>query len=216
MKNVLSFLSDLTAHNNRDWMTENKSRYQEARKEFSALIANLITGISVFDPGIGDLEPKDCLFRINRDVRFSKDKSPYKTNFGAAMTEGGRHSPNPTYYLHVQPGHSFLAGGMYMPQPENLKKIRQEIDYNPEELKKIVGKKAFKQVFGEITGDRLKTAPKGYPKDHPNIELLQLKSFIVMHNLDDAELESDDFAESVISKFKVMHPFNEYLSVAIS
>ncbi len=216
MKEVLNFLQDLSANNNREWMHANKKRYEGAKSDFHNIIGQLIEGIGRFEEGVQGLTPKDCAFRLNRDIRFSKDKSPYKTNFGAAIMEGGKKSPNPTYYIHIQPGQSFIAGGIYMPEAENLKKIRQEIDYNPEELKKVVEGKNFKEIFGTMTGEQLKTAPKGYPKDHPNIELLRFKSFLVSKNLTDREVLAKDFVQSIISDFEVVHPFNQYFAVAIS
>ena len=216
MNEVFEFLAELAEHNNRDWMQANKPFYERAKSTFKGLITELLAGINAFDASVEGLEPKDCIFRINRDIRFSKDKNPYKTNFGAAMMEGGKKTGNPTYYIHLQPGKSFVAGGVYMPEAESLKKIRQEIDYNPEELKKIVEADSFKQAFGKITGESLKTAPKGYPKDHPNIELLRMKSFLVVHDLTDAEVLSGGFVAEALDYFKIIHPFNEYLSVAIS
>jgi uncharacterized protein (TIGR02453 family) len=215
MKRILAFLSDLTDHNDRDWMTANKKYYQEAKKAFEEQVNELIEGISGFDEELVGLAPKDCIFRINRDIRFSKDKSPYKTNFGAAMTPGGKKNPLPTYYIHVQPGNSFLAGGMYMPQPAELAKIRQEIDYNAGELKKIVEDSDFQKTWGQLTGEELKTAPKGYPKDHPNIDLIRKKSFIVVKNLSNEELLTDQFTQEAIRMFKILYPFNQYLSVAV-
>jgi uncharacterized protein (TIGR02453 family) len=216
MKEIFDFLKDLTNHNDRDWMVQNKKRYESAKKTFEVVVKDLITGISAFEPKVGELKPKDCIFRLHRDVRFSKNKAPYKTNFGAAINEGGRKAPNPTYYIHLQPGNSFIAGGVYMPQSEALKKIRQEIDYNPGELKKVIEHKEFAKTWGPLTGESLKTAPQGYPKDHPNIELLRLKSFIVMNELNDDFFYQDDFVEQVVDRYKVLSPLNEYLSVAMS
>ena len=146
MKEVFSFLKDLSANNDREWMQSNKKRYENARKEVSTFVAQLIESIGEFDSGIVGLQPKDCLFRINRDIRFSKDKRPYKTNFGAAITEGGKKLPNPTYYIHMEPGKSMMACGIYMPEADTLKKIRQEIDYNAGELKKIIDNPTFKKA----------------------------------------------------------------------
>lgn len=216
MEHVIDFLKDLAVNNQREWMQENKRRYEVAKKEFKEIIASLISGIAEFDESVQGLEPKDCIFRINRDIRFSKDKSPYKTNFGAAMMEGGKKTGNPTYYLHIQPGKSFVAGGVYMPEAENLKKIRQEIDYNPQELRDIVKDEQFKKVFGQMTGESLKTAPKGYPKDHPNIDLLRMKSFLVTRDMSDKEVLSKNFIPKITEMYQVMHPFNQYFSVAMS
>lgn len=210
------FLKSLGQNNNKEWMDENRAVYKEAREEFIAFVDTIIQGMQVFDPGLAGLRGKDCIFRINRDIRFSNDKRPYKSNFGAAISEGGRHSENPSYYLHVQPGENFIGGGIYMPGGELLKKIRQEVDYNPEELKKIVADPIFKKAYGEIRGEKLKTAPKGYPKDHPNIEFLKLKSYVVMHKLDDSEVKTDGFEAKCLDYFKIMKPFNDYLAVAVS
>ncbi len=216
MKEIFSFLSDLAAHNNKEWMDENRDRYESCREEFKGIVTNLIAGIGSFDESVVGLAPKDCIFRINRDIRFSKNKDPYKTNFGAAITPGGKRTANPTYYLHVEPGKSMMACGVYHPDAENLKKIRQEIDYNAGELKKIVENPAFAETFGPIRGDALKTAPKGYPKDHPNLELLKFKDFIAWKSIDDKFFFKDGFEEALISRFKVSYPFNQYLAVAIS
>lgn len=214
--NCLSFLEQLSVHNTKEWMDANKNWYQESKQEFIDFISEVLIGIGKFDKSVIDLEAKKCIFRINRDVRFSNNKDPYKTNFGAAMGEGGRHAGNPIYYFHLQPERSFLAGGLYMPEAETLKKIRQEVDYNPGDLKKIVGQPDFIKTFGQIQGEKLKTAPKGYPKEHPNIELLQLKSFIVVHDFKNEDLRSNDFLNTSLQMYEMIKPFNDYLSVAIS
>lgn len=216
MKNVMAFLSELDRNNHKEWMEENRKWYLDAKSEFHLLVDELIMGIATFDSSISGLSSKECTFRINRDIRFSKDKRPYKNNFGAAIQEGGKKSVNPTYYIHLQPGESMIAGGCYMPAPPELAKIRQEIDYNAAELREIVKKKDFQKTFGKIQGEALKTAPKGYPKDHPNIELLRLKSFIVMDKLSDDEVLAEDFISHVLEDFEIMHPFNRFLSVAVS
>lgn len=215
-KNILNFLTELDKHNTKEWMDANKSWYQECRADFLEFVEGVIQGVAQFDESIGDLKAHKCIFRINRDVRFSKNKNPYKTNFGSAMGEGGRNSGNPIYYFHLEPGNSFIAGGLYMPEAESLKKIRQEIDYNPEELKKIASDKAFLDAFGSIQGETLKTAPKGYPKDHPNIELLRHKSFILVRDLSEQDIASPDLSAHIVKHYALMKPFNDYLSVAIS
>ena len=213
---TFDFLKALAKNNTREWVQENKKNYTKAKDEFAAFIEQIIQEIAAFDDSVQGLQPKECIFRLNRDVRFSKDKSPYKLHFGAAIMEGGRKSPNPTYYLHIEPGKSFLAGGIYMPEAESLKKIRQEIDYNPSELKDIVSANSFVNTFGKMTGEQLKTAPKGYPKDHPNIELLRFKSFLASRELKDAQVLDPGFSSKVIEDFKVLYPFNRYFAVAIS
>jgi len=217
LKLVLDFLDELSVNNNKEWMDAHRGQYEEAKGEFKQLISHLLGELTFIDEGLQGLSPKDCIFRINRDIRFSKDKSPYKNNFGAYMSEGGKKSPNAGYYLHVQPrGESFIGGGMYHPDTDTLAKVRQEIDYNAAELKNIVSGEHFKKYYSTIQGDMLKKAPKGYPTDHPNIELLKLKDYIVIHKLSDEELTAPDFKERALEMFGAMEPFVRYLNVAIS
>lgn len=213
---ALDFLKDLAQHNHKEWMDEHKKRYLQAKENVIELVSEILGEISKFDPGVGQLEPKKTLFRINRDIRFSKNKDPYKTNFGAFLVEGGKNSGKPGYYLHLQPGNNFLGGGIYQPQSEILAKVRQEIDYNGNELRAIVEEKKFKDTYGEPFGeDRLKTAPKGYPKDHENLDLLQLKHYIFMRNASDKEVTSKGFVSSVASYYQTLYPFNQFLSKAL-
>ncbi len=214
---ILDFLKKLQNNNSKEWMDANRAEYETARDAFKEIVSALLGEIIRFDEDLAGLTPKDCIFRINRDIRFSKDKTLYKNNFGAAMSEGGRRSPNAVYYLHLQPhNESFIAGGIYKPDNEHLAKIRQEVDYNPEELKKIVTAPDFKNHFGEMQGEKLSRPPKGYPADHPNVELLKLKSFIVLHKLTDEEVISENFIPETIRMFQILQPFNRYLNVAIS
>ena len=215
MKEILDFLSELKDHNTREWMEANKKTYHYARDSFKDVVKDVLQGISKFDPSVDGLEPKDCIFRLNRDIRFSKDKSPYKLNFGAAMGRGGRKSEYAGYYLHVMPGNNFIGGGIYMPQAEVLRKIRQEIDYNAEDLLKVIADKNFKKVFGDIQGDALKTAPKGYPKDHPHINLIKQKSFIFLNTVSDSEVKKSDFVESTAAKYQTLKPFLDFLNTAM-
>ena len=216
-KTIFNFLSEIKENNNREWMDANKKVYLEAKGAFVSITESLINGVAGFDESLIGLEPKQSIFRINRDIRFSKDKSPYKTNFGAYMVPGGKKSGNAGYYLHLQPGdESFIAGGVYMPQAENLTKIRQEIDYNVSELKTITEAPKFMEFFGAIEGEKLKKAPKGYPIDHPNLELLKLKSFLVIHKVKDSQVLKTGFIDYVLTVFKAMEPFNSYLNVAMS
>jgi uncharacterized protein (TIGR02453 family) len=158
------------------------------------------------------LEAKDCVFRINRDIRFSNDKTPYKTNLGASISPGGKKSLSAGYYFHLQPGASFLAGGMWQPPAPQLSAVRQEIDYNTPEFKKIINNKDFKKYFGALSDeDKVKTAPKGYDKTHPEIEILKLKSFIVVHDLKDKEVLSKDFLQHATAVFKALHPLDLFL-----
>ncbi|MDH5476507.1 MAG: DUF2461 domain-containing protein [Cyclobacteriaceae bacterium] len=214
---ILIFLNQIAANNTREWMEANKKSYHEARDTFVGITKSLIEEISAFDEGLQGVDPKKSIFRLNRDVRFSKNKAPYKTNFGAFMMEGGKKAGNAGYYLHLQPGNeSFIAGGVYMPEADKLAKIRQEIDYNGSELKKIVSQSVFEKTFGQIQGDKLKRAPKGYSLDHPNIELLKLKSYLALHKVDDKTVLDKDFLNYIIDVFKKMAPFNYFLNVALS
>src|SRR3546814_892993 len=169
---TFSFLRQLAENNNRDWFAANKSIYLDARADTEMFTASLIGEASRFDPTLAGLAPKDCLFRIYRDTRFSKDKTPYKTHMGLWLCPEGRNANGPGYYLHIAPGGSFLAGGYWMPEATHLKAIRQEIDYNSGELKRIINAPSFRKLYkGLDTEHSLKTAPQGYPKDHPEIEL---------------------------------------------
>ena len=215
MKEILSFLNGLQKNNTREWMEANKSNYLSSKKQFEDIISSLIDNIAAFDPHIIGTEPKKCIFRLHRDVRFSKDKRPYKENMGGFINKDGRKGMDGGYYIHIQPGQSMLAGGIYMPPSDILKKIRQEIDYNPDGLIKFMKSSDFKKYFGTFEGDRLKKAPKGYSPDHPNIELLRLKSYIVVHRIEDAELLKPGFLENTTRVFKAMLPLNNYIRTAL-
>lgn len=212
---TFKFLKDLAKNNNKEWFTANKKRYEEAKGDFEAFVTDLIKQIAKFDPAIGNLEAKKCIFRIYKDIRFSKDKTPYKINMGANFSA----SPSKIhdmagYYIHVEPGKSFLAGGAYMPQTPWINNIRQEIDYNTKEFKKIITASSFTKNFKELQGEKLKTAPKGFPKDHPELGLLQYKSFLMMHNCDDKLVQSDGYMKHVTDVYKSMKPLNDFLNRA--
>ncbi|MGI9550150.1 MAG: DUF2461 domain-containing protein [Aurantibacter sp.] len=218
-KNTLKFLKDLKANNNRDWFMANKPRYETAKKEFEEFMDNLLMEIAKFDPSIGHHKGKDTIFRIYRDVRFSKDKSPYKTHMGAHVTSAAKKSEihsRAGYYIHIGPGESMLAGGAYMPQGSWLKGIRNEIAHNAKAFKKILNSKSFKEYFGEFEGEQLKTAPRDFPKDHPEIELLRYKSFLATHKCKDADVTSPDFLKHAGKTFKALYPFDQFLNEAIN
>ena len=212
---TFKFLKDLSKNNNKEWFTANKKRYEVAKADFEAFVTDMVKNMAKFDPPIGNLEPKKCIFRIYRDTRFSKDKTPYKSNMGANFSV----SPSKIhdyagYYIHIEPGKSFLAGGAYEPQSPWINNIRQEIDYNTKEFKKIISAAPFKKNFGEIKGDKLKTVPKGFPKDHPELSLLQYKSFLLVHDVDDKLVTSDGFMKHLVDVYKSMKPFNDFLNRA--
>lgn len=219
MEKTIAFLKAIQKNNNKEWFDANKDKYLAAKEEYEVLVDQLIKGLSKFDKQVpASMKAKDCTFRIYKDVRFSKDKTPYKTNMGASMNPGGKKSLVAGYYFHMEPGgKSFLAGGVYMPEPAILQAIRQEIDYNPEPLLKVLKSAGFKKYFNGLDGeDKLKTAPKGFEKDHPQLELLKNKHFVVSHYLDDKELSSKNLADTVLGGFKAMHPFLMYLREAVS
>jgi len=213
----ISFLKKLKNNNNKDWFTENKEVYLEAKEEFEVFIQKLIGELAKIDKGIDPgLSAKSCVFRIYKDVRFSKDKTPYKTNFGASINPGGKKSMAAGYYFHLQPGNAFIAGGNYMPMPDQLQAIRQEIDYNGDKLAKIISAKEFKTFFkGLDEEDKLKTSPKGFDKEHKHLELLKLKSFIAFHKIDDKKLASNSFLRDTIKGYKAMLPLNQFLREAM-
>lgn len=214
-KSTLTFLSDLKIHNEREWFSKNRSRYEEARRNFESFVQAIIDEIVKFDPIYKGLEAKSCVFRINRDTRFAHDKSIYKTNFGAFMVRGGKKNGDrfPGYYFHIEPGSSFVAGGAYVPPAPWLNAIREKIDENADGLLRIVNNKDFKMLFGELDGEKLKTAPKGYPRDHPHIELLKFKSFLAYRAISDRELTSKDCFDVAVSAFRAMKPLHDYLTV---
>ncbi|HZY78006.1 MAG TPA: DUF2461 domain-containing protein [Cyclobacteriaceae bacterium] len=217
MDKILKFLKAVGKNNNRDWFEKNKPTYLEAKESFDDFLEALHKDLLKFDEGLAGLNPRKLAFRIYRDVRFSKDKRPYKTNMGAGFSPHGKMEQEPGYYLHIEPGKSFIAGGLYMPDPANLARIRQEIDYNAPRLLKILNDKKFKAFYkGLDEWDKLKTMPKGYAKDHPHIELLKNKSFIVTHMFTDAEVANKNFRKKVAEACKLMKPFNDYLTEAIA
>jgi len=215
MKDVLTFLEGIQRNNSKEWMEAHKEDYLKAKLQFEDIIKQLIEKISDFDQHIVGAEPKKCIFRLYRDIRFSKDKRPYKENMGGFINRDGRKGIDGGYYLHLQPGKSMLAGGVYMPPSDILKKIRQEIDYNPKSLITYIISPDFKKYFGSFEGDRLKKAPKGYDPDHPNIELLKLKYYIVVNRIKDKDVLSSDFLNHALRVFKAMKPLNDYIRTAL-
>ncbi len=212
METILKFLKQLANNNRKEWFDENRKTYEIAKGEFETILTSVIEKSILNDKLLMGLEAKKCMFRINKDVRFSKDKSPYKLNMGASINPGGKKSMIPGYYIHIEPGKSFLAGGTWQPMPEVLAAIRQEIDYNSKEFRKILAAKEFKTYFKTLSDDdKLKTSPKGYEKTHPDIDLLQHKSFIVVHDLTDEQVMNKNFPSYAAKMFKAMLPLNSFL-----
>ncbi len=214
---TLQFLKDLKTNNTKEWFAENKKRYEQAKANFEEFVDELIKRIATFDPSIAHHTAKSTVFRIYRDVRFSKDKSPYKTHMGAHITMAHKKSDIHTksgYYFHIGPGESMLAGGAYMPEGDWLKNIRQEIDYNGAALTAIISNDPFKKYFGELEGESLKKMPKGYPEDHPFIELLKKKSFLATHQVSDKLVTSPDFLEHCAEVYAALKPLGDFLNEA--
>ena len=215
---ILKFLKTLAKNNNREWFDKNKPKYLEAKDHFDQFVAKLVTELIEYDQSLAGLNPKKITFRIYRDIRFSKNKTPYKSNMSAGISPRGKMVDEPGVYLHIQPNNkSFVAAGLWMPQPEPLGKIRQEIDYNGNTLAKIMSNPKFKKMYGAFGPEyALKNVPKGYEKDHPHLEWLKLKSFVVEHSFTDKEVMDKKFMKTVIDAYKTAKPLNDFLKEAIS
>lgn len=212
MKKTNAYLKKLKKNNNKEWFDKNREEFDEARAEFSNLVDEVIKGISKFDKEITGLDARKSTFRINRDIRFSKDKTPYKTNFAAGLSQGGKNSTRPGYYISVRPGEYHLGGGSYMPEPAQLAAIRQEIDYNYKEFQKILADKKFRKYFGGISDEgRLVNPPKGIDKDNPAAEVLKNKHFIVFHEVPEKIALSPKFGQYAVEVYKAMYPFLKFL-----
>lgn len=210
----IEFLSDLAGHNERKWFNANKPKFEAAQTEFLVFLDRLIVEITNFDQPIGELSANECVLRIYRDTRFSKDKTPYKTSLNAHILAGGRKNERGRagYYVHIEPGASFLAGGAYLPRGEWMAAIRKQIATNGDELRKITRAKAFKTCFGNISGEKLRTAPRGYAKNHPEIELLKFKSFTACHKVKDQIVTGPRFVSHAAKVFKLLAPFDAFLN----
>lgn len=215
MQEVLNFLSELRINNNKEWFDQNRGRYEESRKKVLFLTELVIHEVSKFDPEIGSLTAKDCVFRIFRDVRFSIDKTPYKTNMGSFIARGGRKSMGAGYYLHIEPGGSFVGGGSYCPPADSLKALRTEIFDNPDEFKKLIYSNSFRKTYPEMYDDKLKTPPKGFPKEFPDVDLLKYKSYAFTSRIDDSVVTSEAYVGKIIDAFKELAPVNRFLNTAI-
>lgn len=216
---TLQFLRDLSAHNDKSWFDGHRSAYEAARADHTAFLDQVIGQVSGFDQDILGQTAKSCLFRINRDVRFSKNKAPYKTNFGAYLARGGRKSTFAGYYFHLEPGASFIGGGMWMPMPEHLGRVRQEIDYCLEEFRNILENHSFVQHYGGLSDGpdmRLQRIPKGYEAENPAAEYLRFKSYVAMKPIPDDLITSDKLLRESIDAFKALKPLLDFLNRAVS
>lgn len=212
---IFQYLKDLACNNNRDWFNEHKAEYQQAHTEFEALLANVIARISQFDESISTVSPQQCTYRIYRDTRFSPDKTPYKIHFGGYINVFGKKSEHCGYYLHIQPGECMLCGGSYCPPPELLRSLRQAIHDNIDEYKAIVEDPDFKQYFPTVGEKFLKTAPKGFAKDDPNLKYIQCKDFIVCCPLTDESVLAPDFLDRSATIFRQLKRFSDFLNYTI-
>lgn len=213
-KSVFDFLKKLKKNNDRDWFNAHKNEYVEQHEKMIAFADALLKEMNKHDQ-IETANGKKSLHRIYRDIRFSSDKTPYNTHFGGgfkratAALRGG-------YYYHIEPGNSFVGGGFWGPSPEDLKRIREDIALNGDELKAILKSKKFKATFGELWGEALKTAPKGFDKEHPHIDLIKMKQFLISKSFTDAEVLAPDFHKKMAAAFKEMRPFFDYMSLALT
>ena len=209
---VFGFLKKLNKNNNREWFTENKKLYTESQQNVISFLEDLLKEMSEFDEELAKIDAKKSLFRIYRDTRFSKDKIPYKTNFGASLGMG-KGSQKGGYYLHLEPGKSFIAGGIYMPESSVLKELRKEISLYGNEFLAILNNKEFKKHFPELDqDDKLKKIPQGFEKDDPMAEFLKLKNFIVVYYLKDEEILKNEASKNLAKIFKLMKPLNDFLN----
>jgi uncharacterized protein (TIGR02453 family) len=214
-KTTIKFIKDLKNNNNKEWFNLNRKIYETAKQDFINFTTEVLKGIAAIDETLATLEPKKCVFRINKDVRFSKDKSPYKTNMGMHFSIAGKSSMAAGYYFHLEPEACFIGGGIYMPMPDDVKKIRQEIDYHWEEFKIIITNKKFKAVFGDLTHSKeftLSRPPKGYDENNPAIDYLKLKSWIASAPLQDAELTDKNVVKKIVIVFETMKPLIDFLN----
>ena len=218
-KDTLQFLDDLKANNNRDWFLENKKRYEAVKKDYQQLVGDFLDAMKPLDPSLEMLEVKNCTFRINRDIRFSKDKTPYKSHLGVWLSSGAKGMNRSGYYLHLEKGASFIAGGLYCPEAVDLKKMRKEIAYFHDDLEAILNEKDFKREFKDFDRnekDTLKNPPRGYEKEHPAIEFLKLKSFECSQRIDFSEVTKKDFVATMSKKLITLKPLNDFINRALT
>lgn len=212
-KLILNFLNDLKENNHREWFLSNKENYNDAKQEFIEFIENVLKIVEKKSKPYGEIDASKCLFRINRDVRFSQNKSPYKTNFGASLNIYGKKSLKAGLYIHIESGGSFVGGGLYMPPADILYKVRQEIDYNFDSFSKIIKQKDFVAQYDSIDmSDTLKNPPKGFDNENPAIAYLKLKSFVAIAHFSDKEILNKDFTSQAAAKLNALLPLIEFLN----
>lgn len=215
---TIKFLRSLDKNNNKPWFDAHRKEYETARNDFGNFIQDVIDIFGKKDSSIAALSAKECMFRINRDIRFSKDKTPYKKNFAASINRGGKKSVFAGYYFHLEPGNTFVGGGIWMPMPAETQKIRQEIDYCLSEFQQIISSKKFKTLYGDLDSDAeitLINVPKGYSKENPAAKYLKLKSWIAMRKIEDKELSSKDLAKNTVEALSAIQPLLNFLNRAV-
>ena len=218
-KDSLKFLKDLKANNSKDWLDKNRNRYEFIKNDMLDVAGELIAGVSSFDKTIETalLDPKKCITRLNRDLRFAKDKTPYKTDYYIVLNKDGKNSPSAFYYLHIEPGNCFVGGGIYNPLPEQLNKIRQEIDYSFAEWTAIITDKSFKKNFpGAINNSGVMAKiPKGFEDNNPAKEFLKMKGFFTKEKISDNEIITTAIRSKIIDCFKANMPLIKFLNKAM-
>ena len=217
-QSTLNYIEKLRENNNKAWFEENRRLFNDAKNDFEELVKNIIDSFGKIDPDIAVLEAKDCIFRQYRDIRFSQDKTPYKVHMGASFDRGGKKSGFAGYYLHIEPGNKSMAGGgIWMPNGEQIKKVRQEIDYNWDEFYNIINNKDFKEVYGDLEQGEFKLSrePKGYEKDNPAIEYLKLKSLVATQGLSDSDLTAKNLLPKIVTAFTALMPIIKFINRAL-
>ncbi|MFZ9221020.1 MAG: DUF2461 domain-containing protein [Sediminibacterium sp.] len=213
---TIQFLKALKKNNNKEWFDKNRKIYEQAKADYLNFVTIMLNEIQGFDTSLMELQPKQCIFRLNRDVRFSKNKDPYKTNFGASFSKGAKKVQSAGYYFHLEPGENFVGGGLWMPMAPDLNKVRQEIDYCFKEFSSILKKPAFKSTYGDMDNSmKLVRPPKGFDVDNPALEYLKLKSFVVTRSIKDTELTDKQLVKNVVKDFKTIAPLVHFLNRAI-
>ncbi|MEQ8478058.1 DUF2461 domain-containing protein [Fulvivirga sp.] len=211
---VFKFLNNLRKNNNRDWFGENKDKYVSAHEAVISFADDLLAEMKKHDD-LETISGKKSLFRIYRDVRFSKDKSPYKTHFSGSFKRGTKWLRG-GYYFHIEPGNVFIGGGFFSPSKEDLQRIREEIAEDDEPMRQILNDKGFKRHFGELQGEQLKTAPKGFDKEHPAADLIRYKQFYFISQFSEAEANSKGFAKLMSERFALLRPYFNYMSEVLT
>lgn len=212
---TLKFLKDLEKNNHREWFQEHKPRYEQAHANMVSFATELFDRMCETD-NLVEMSGKKMLFRIYRDVRFSKNKSPYKNHFSGRMKRATKWLRG-GYYFSVEPGgNTLVAGGFWGPNADDLKRIRKEFEYDDQPIRKIIAEKNFQKYFGELMGEGVKTAPRGFDQEHPAIDLIRMKQFIVQRKFSDDQVLADSFMDEVVATYEAMRPYFDYMSEVLT